>query len=117
MRKTLEDGSDIQKSIGRLMGIHSTENRQLAEKVWNQQVTEFLKEHPEVETAGIYGEITLESACENYWKLLKKVAEKSFAGYEEELSYHARILLLESLLVTVTMLRRSNNEIHEEKLE
>ena len=117
MRKTLEDGSEIQKSIGRLMGIHSTENRELANKVWCEQVTKFLGEHPEVETAGIYGEITLESACENYWKLLKKVAEKSFAGYEEELSYHARILLLESLLVTVTMLRRSNNEIREEKLE
>lgn len=106
MRKTLEDGSKIQKSIGRLMGIHSTENRELAHKVWCEQVTRFQGEHPEVETSGIYGEITIESACENYWKLLKKVAEKSFAGYEEELGYHAHILLLESLLVTVTMLEK-----------
>lgn len=96
----------IQASIGRLMGIHSTKNRELAHKVWCEQVTRFLGEHPEVETAGIYGEITLESACENYWKLLGKVAEKSFAGYEEELGHYARVFLLESLLATVTMLQR-----------
>jgi hypothetical protein len=92
--------------MGRLIGIHSTENRELADKVWREQVTRFLGEHPEVETAGIYGEITLESACEDYWKLLKKVADKSFAGYEEELGLHAHSLLLQSLLATVTMLQR-----------